>query len=75
MQKKLETTATTAAAADGLPVPERYWAMVAILLGIALSVLDSTVVNLALPDITRHFGATPSDFREAARADWREAGN
>jgi DHA2 family multidrug resistance protein-like MFS transporter len=60
VQKKLETTAASAAAADGLPVPERYWAMVAILLGIALSVLDSTVVNLALPDITRHFGATPA---------------
>src|SRR5205085_3031485 len=50
-----------AAVADGLPVPQRYGAMVAILLGIALSVLDSTIVNLALPDITRHFGATASD--------------
>jgi len=60
VQKKLETTAAVAAAADGLPVPERYWAMAAILLGISLSVLDSTVVNLALPDIARHFGATPA---------------
>jgi DHA2 family multidrug resistance protein-like MFS transporter len=60
VQKKFEPTAATAAAADGLPVPQRYWAMVAILLGIALSVLDSTVVNLALPDITRNFGATPA---------------
>ncbi|HEX7889963.1 MAG TPA: MFS transporter [Ramlibacter sp.] len=34
--------------------------MVAILLGIALSVLDSSILNLALPDITRHFGASPS---------------
>ena len=46
--------------ADGLPTPERYWAMAAIILGISLSVLDSTIVNLALPDITRHFGASPS---------------
>ena len=60
MQKKFEPTVAHAAAADGLPVPERYWAMAAILMGIALSVLDSTVVNLALPDITRHFGATPA---------------
>jgi DHA2 family multidrug resistance protein-like MFS transporter len=60
VQKKFEPTAAHAAAADGLPVPERYWAMAAILMGIALSVLDSTVVNLALPDITRHFGATPA---------------
>ncbi|MEJ8840069.1 MFS transporter [Ramlibacter sp. AN1133] len=34
--------------------------MAAILLGIALSVLDATLVNLALPDITRHFGASPA---------------
>lgn len=34
--------------------------MAAILLGIALSVVDSTIVSLALPDITRHFGASPS---------------
>lgn len=35
--------------------------MAAILLGISLSVLDSTIVNLALPDITRDFGASASD--------------
>ena len=58
MQKKVEEG--TAALADGLPVPARYWAMAAILLGMALSVLDSSIVNLALPDITRHFGATPA---------------
>ncbi|RYF16171.1 MAG: MFS transporter [Comamonadaceae bacterium] len=34
--------------------------MVAILLGIALTVLDATIVNLALPDITRDFGASPA---------------
>ena len=34
--------------------------MAAIIVGIALSVLDSTIVNLALPDITRHFGASPA---------------
>jgi MFS transporter, DHA2 family, multidrug resistance protein len=49
-----------APARDGLPVPQRYGAMAAIMLGIALSVLDSTILNLALPDITRHFGASPS---------------
>lgn len=58
MQKKVEETAQPVA--DGLPVPERYWAMAAIILGISLSVLDSTIVNLALPDITRHFGASAS---------------
>lgn len=58
MQKKDEEGAGSDA--DGLPAPERYWAMAAIILGIALSVLDTTIVNLALPDITRHFGASPS---------------
>lgn len=39
--------------ADGLPVPRRYWAMVVIALAIAMSVLDSTIVNVALPMIGR----------------------
>ena len=59
MQQRVEER-PAAVVADGLPVPQRYWAMAAILLGIALSVLDSTIVNLALPDITRHFGASAS---------------
>src|SRR5215475_1076145 len=41
------------AAADGLPPPRRYWAIAAILLAIAMSVLDSTIVNVALPSIAR----------------------
>src|SRR6266436_5735970 len=43
---------------DGLPVPRRYWAVAAIVLAIAMSVLDSTIVNIALPSIARDFGAT-----------------
>ncbi|MFD1709462.1 MFS transporter [Ottowia sp. GY511] len=43
-------------APDGLPQPARRWAMVCILIGIGLSVLDSSVVNLALPTIARDFG-------------------
>jgi len=58
VQKKMELGAH--AVSDGLPAPARYWAMAAILTGIALSVLDSTLVNLALPDITRDFGASPA---------------
>ncbi len=45
---------------DGLPVPRRYWAIAAIVLAIAMSVLDSTIVNIALPSIAREFGATPA---------------
>lgn len=41
--------------ADGLPVPRRYWAIVAIVLAITMSVLDSTIVNVALPSLARDF--------------------
>lgn len=45
---------------DGLPLPRRYWAIAAIALAIAMSVLDSTIVNVALPTIARDFHATPA---------------
>jgi MFS transporter, DHA2 family, multidrug resistance protein len=40
---------------DGLPVPRRYWAIAAIVLAIAMSVLDSSIANIALPTIARQF--------------------
>ncbi|HVN45545.1 MAG TPA: MFS transporter [Steroidobacteraceae bacterium] len=43
---------------DGLPVPRRYWAIAAIALAITMSVLDSTIVNVALPTIARDFHAS-----------------
>lgn len=46
---------------DGLPLPARHWAMVCILLGIALSVLDANVITLALPSIARDFGRPGAD--------------
>jgi DHA2 family multidrug resistance protein-like MFS transporter len=45
---------------DGLPTPRRYFAMLAIALGIVMAVLDGTVVNVALPSIARELGASPS---------------
>jgi MFS transporter, DHA2 family, multidrug resistance protein len=50
--------ASTAAAPDGVPVPRRYWAIAAIVLAICMSVLDSTIANVALPSIARDFQAT-----------------
>src|SRR5262245_1699488 len=50
--------AASAAHADGLPLPRRYWAIVAIALGITMSVLDSTIVNVALPTVARDFRAS-----------------
>ena len=45
-------------APDGLPTPARYYAMAAIILGLSLSVLDATIVNLALPGIARDMHAS-----------------
>jgi len=45
---------------DGLPARERLRALLVIILGIVMAVLDGTIVNLALPDITRELNATPA---------------
>src|SRR3982074_1750900 len=58
MSAKSPTPPTPAPPTDALPVPRRYWAIAAIVLAIAMSVLDSTIVNIALPSIARDFGAT-----------------
>ncbi|WHZ12844.1 MAG: putative transporter YebQ, major facilitator superfamily (MFS) [Burkholderiaceae bacterium] len=47
-------------AQDGLPTPARYYALVVILLGLTLSVLDGTIVNLALPGIARDLQVSAS---------------
>jgi DHA2 family multidrug resistance protein-like MFS transporter len=43
---------------DGLPVPRRYWSIAAILLSITMTVLDSNVVNVALPSMAHEFHAS-----------------
>lgn len=43
---------------DGLPTPRRYWAIAATVLAITMSVLDSSIANVALPSIARDFHAT-----------------
>lgn len=48
----------------GLPLPQRYQSMAVIILGIAVSVLDGTVVNLALPAVVRDLQSS------AANAVW-----
>ncbi len=49
---------------DGLPQPARNRAMLVIILGIAMAVLDGSIVNLALPGIARDLNAS------AAHAIW-----
>lgn len=50
--------AGAAAPPDGVPVPQRYWAIVAIVLAICITVLDSTIANVALPSIAHDFHAS-----------------
>ncbi|KAF1022920.1 MAG: Riboflavin transporter RibZ [Paracidovorax wautersii] len=45
---------------DGLPMPRRVWAILAVVLGIMLSVLDGTLANVALPTIAADLHASPS---------------
>jgi len=45
---------------DGLPLPRRYWAIVAIGLGVSLAVIDSAIANVALPTIARDLHTNPA---------------
>ena len=56
----LPATAAASLVADGLPQPQRRQAMVVVILGIAVAVLDGTIVNLALPGIARELQADPA---------------
>jgi len=42
---------------DGLPLPRRYWSVLAIWLAISMAVLDATIVNVALPTIAEQLDA------------------
>ena len=57
-------TQATTGPADGLPQPARNRAMLVIILGITMAVLDGSIVNLALPGIARELNAS------AAQAIW-----
>jgi len=42
----------------GLPLPRRFWAILAIGFGTSLLVIDSTIANVAMPTIARELGVT-----------------
>ena len=46
---------------DGLPIPERYWAILTIALGLTLAVLDGAIANVALPTIAADLGTSPAN--------------
>lgn len=45
---------------DGLPLPRRIWAIVAIGFAISMAVLDINITNVVLPTLAHDFGTTPS---------------
>ena len=47
-------------APDGVPLPQRYWAIVTVALGLTLAVLDGAIANVALPTIARDLNASPA---------------
>ncbi len=53
-------TATNPAVPDGLPTPQRYWAILTIAFGLTLAVLDGAIANVALPTIARDLNASPA---------------
>ncbi len=46
--------------ADGLPLPQRYWAILTIALAIVMAVVDGAIANVALPTIARDLDASPA---------------
>ena len=49
------------AVTDGVPLPQRYWAILTIALGLTLAVLDGAIANVALPTIARDLNAQPAE--------------
>ena len=47
--------------ADGLPMPRRVWAILAVAFGVSLSVIDGTIANVALPDGGQELGISSAD--------------
>lgn len=45
---------------DGLPLPRRIWAIVAIGFALSMSVLDINISNVVLPTLSHDFGTSPS---------------
>src|SRR4051794_38747621 len=48
-------------AQDGLPKPQRYWAILTLMVGLAMSCLDTAIVNVALPVIAKDLHTSAAD--------------
>jgi MFS transporter, DHA2 family, multidrug resistance protein len=58
--KLVENQVGAGPAEDGLPLPQRRWAMLTVILAITMSVLDSSIANVALPTIAGDMSASPA---------------
>jgi len=45
---------------EGLPIPQRYGAILTIIIGIAMAVLDGVITNVALPTIASDLHVSPA---------------
>lgn len=57
-------TANPSPEVDGLPAPRRHWGAAGLWIGMIMSVIDSSIVNIALPTISRDLAIT------SATATW-----
>lgn len=46
---------------DGLSGPQRYWSIAVIWVGLVMAVLDTSIVNIALPTLARELNATAAE--------------
>ena len=47
--------------ADGLPAPQRNWSIAVVWMGLVMSVLDTSIANVALPTVARELNATAAE--------------
>jgi DHA2 family multidrug resistance protein-like MFS transporter len=46
--------------ADGVPLPQRRWAVLTVSMAIIMAVLDGAIANIALPAIAKDLQTTPA---------------
>jgi DHA2 family multidrug resistance protein-like MFS transporter len=61
MSAERRSDKSTPAEQDGVPLPQRYWAILTISLGLLLAVLDGSIANVALPTIAADVHTSPSN--------------
>ena len=46
---------------DGVPMPQRMWAILTVGLGLTMAVLGGSIANVALPTIAREVHTSPAN--------------